>query len=105
MIKNIIYVEDGSIDVDELIAELDETTKVIVYRQGSTSPKVEQLQEPINDTFDSICEHQKTQLENVRIQLEKAFGLKMSKKLKRLLDDLYTDTFCWDKGVGVWKLL
>ena len=38
MIKNIIYVEDGSIDVDELIKELDETTKVIIYRQGSKPP-------------------------------------------------------------------
>ena len=94
MFKNIIYVEDGSIDYDELVDSLDETTKVILYKQGSQPPRVEQLQQPINDTFDSICEHQKSKLENVRIQLEKAFELKMSKKLRRLLDELYTNTFC-----------
>lgn len=94
MFKNIIYVEDGSIDYDELVYSLDETTKVILYRQGSQPPKVEQLPQPINDTFDSICEHQKSKLENVRIQLEKAFDLKMSKKLRKLLDELYTNTFC-----------
>lgn len=94
MFKNIIYVEDGSIDYDELIDSLDETTKVILYRQGSKPPKVEQLQQPINDTFDSICEQQKSKLERVRIQLEKAFELKMSKKLRKLLTDLYADLFC-----------
>ena len=94
MFKNIIYVEDGSIDYDELVDSLDETTKVILYRQGSQPPRVEQLQQPINDTFDSICEHQKRKIENVRITLEKAFELKMSKKLRKLLDDLYTDTYC-----------
>lgn len=94
MFKNIIYVEDGSIDYDELVDSLDETTKVILYRQGSQPPRVEQLQQPINNTFDSICEHQKSKLENVRIQLEKAFELKMSKKLRELLDELYTNTFC-----------
>ena len=94
MIKNIIYVEDGSIDVEELEASLDETTRVILYRQGSKPPEVVQLQQPINDTFDSICERQKNKLENVREQLEKAFELKMSKKLKNLLSELYTNTYC-----------
>lgn len=94
MFKNIIYVEDGSIDYDKLVDSLDETTKVISYRQGSQPPRVEQLQQPINDTFDSICEHQKSKLETVRITLEKAFELKMSKKLRKLLDELYTNTYC-----------
>ena len=97
MIKNIIYVEDGSIDVDELIAELDETTKVIVYRQGSTPPKVEQLQQPINATFDSIYEKQKSKLERVRKDLEKCGEIKMSKKLRKLLTDLYADLFIFVK--------
>ena len=94
MFKNIIYVEDGSIDYDELVASLDETTKVILYRQGSQPPRVEQLQQPINDTFDSICEHQKSALERVRKDLEKCGEMKMSKKLRKLLTDLYADLFC-----------
>lgn len=94
MIKNIIYVEDGSVDVDALIEELDETTKVIVYRQGSHPPILVQPEKEINNYMESIYASQTKRLENVRTELEKAFGLKMSKKLKRLLDDLYTDTFC-----------
>lgn len=47
MIKNIIYVEDGSVDIDELKEGLNEETKVIVYRQGSTPPKLIQPEKPI----------------------------------------------------------
>ena len=94
MIKNIIYVEDGSVDYDELVDSLDETTKVILYRQGSQPPKIEQLQQPINDTFDSIFEQQKSKLERVRKDLEKSGQMKMSKKLRKLLTDLYADLFC-----------
>jgi len=94
MIKNIIYVEDGSIDYDELVDSLDETTKVILYRQGSQPPKVEQLPQPINDFMDSVCEHQKSKLERVRKDLEKCGEMKMSKKLRNLLTNLYADLFC-----------
>lgn len=51
MIKNILYVEDGSVDLDELESTLTTETKIIVYRQGSTLPRLVQLQVPINDTF------------------------------------------------------
>lgn len=51
MIKNILYVEDGSVDLDELESTLTTETKIIVYRQGSTLPILVQLQVPINDTF------------------------------------------------------
>ena len=52
MIKNIIYVEDGSVDVDELQLSLGEDTKIIVYRQGATKPVIEQLATPIQTAFD-----------------------------------------------------
>ena len=52
MIKNIIYVEDGSVDVDELQSNLGEDTKIIVYRQGATKPVIEQLATPIQTAFD-----------------------------------------------------
>ncbi len=38
MIKNILYVEDGSVDLDELESTLTTETKIIVYRQGSITP-------------------------------------------------------------------
>ena len=94
MIKNIIYVEDGSVDVDELIDSLDETTKVILYRQGSQPPRVEQLSQPINNQADGVLKNQNDKLERVRKDLEKTEQLKMSKKLKRILTDLYADLFC-----------
>ena len=51
MIKNIIYVKDGSVDVDELRLSLGEDTKIIVYRQGATKPVIEQLANPIQTSF------------------------------------------------------
>ena len=94
MIRNIIYVEDGSVDVDELIDALDETTKVIVYRQGSQPPTLVQPQNPINDYTNSILINQGRKLERVRKVLEDAGQLKKSKKLRKLLVDLYADLFC-----------
>lgn len=38
MIKNIFYVEDGSVDVDQLNQILDKDSHIITYRQGSTPP-------------------------------------------------------------------
>lgn len=94
MIKNIIYVEDGSVDVDELIDSLDETTKVIVYRQGSRPPILVQPEKPVYSFVDSVYEKQERELEHVRKVLEDAGQLKKSKKLRKLLTDLYADLFC-----------
>ena len=66
MIKNIIYVEDGSIDVDELIGDLDETTKVIVYRQGSKPPILVQPEKQVNNYMDSAYAKYEKQLGQVR---------------------------------------
>ena len=94
MIKNFIYVEDGSIDVDELTDDLDETTKVIVYRQGSKPPILVQPEHKVNNYVDSVMAKTEKRLDDVRTTLEEAFNLKMSKKLRKLLSELYTDTYC-----------
>lgn len=94
MIKNIIYVEDGSVDVNELIDALDETTKVIIYRQGSQPPILVQPEKPVHSFMDSVCTKQKQKLEHVRKVLETAGQFKKSKKLRKLLTDLYADLFC-----------
>ena len=94
MIKNIIYVEDGSVDVDMLTDELDETTKVIIYRQGSHPPILVQPDIAINNYTDSIIGKNNKQFEYIRTQLEKAMQLKMSNKLMKILDEIYTNTFC-----------
>ena len=49
MIKRIIFVEDGTVDLDGLNDSLGEDTKVIVYRQGATPPSVLELREPARD--------------------------------------------------------
>ena len=46
-IKKFMYIEDGSVDTDTLIAELEITNpeiRVIVYRQGSQPPKLFDVQ-------------------------------------------------------------
>lgn len=68
-IRNIIYVEDGSIDVDDLLESLDETTKVIVYRQGSKPPILVQPENPVNDLFDGEIARLKNQLRALRKRL------------------------------------
>lgn len=46
MIKRIIFVEDGTVDLDDLNESLGDDTKVIAYRQGSNPPSVLELREP-----------------------------------------------------------
>ena len=44
--RQVLFVEDGSVDLDELKAALQGTSiKVIVYRQGSKMPQLVNLQE------------------------------------------------------------
>ena len=46
--KQILFVEDGSVDLDELKTALQGTDiKVIVYRQGSKMPQLVNLQEKL----------------------------------------------------------
>ena len=56
MIKNILYVEDGSVDVDELKEGLSPETKIIVYRQGSAIPRLVQVEKPIAEKEFSVDE-------------------------------------------------
>lgn len=65
MINNIIYVEDGSVDVDELQDAVGTDTKIIIYRQGSTKPIVEQLQKPITNEFDEYLKKTRSKLFNI----------------------------------------
>lgn len=42
-IKKFLYIEDGSVDIDQIISELERTNpeiKVIVYRSGANMPKL-----------------------------------------------------------------
>ena len=87
MIKTFIFVEDGSVDIDELQCELGDETKVIVYRQGASRPEIKQPESPIYTFKDKSYEATK----NV---LEKVLSYKMSNKLYKELEELYNDYFC-----------
>lgn len=62
-IKNIIYVEDGSVDVDSLQEDLGEDTKIIIYRQNSKRPEIEQLATPIETEYDNYFNKLKKEVE------------------------------------------
>lgn len=53
MIKDFIFIEDGSVDMDELDGLFSEETKVVVYRQGASKPIIEHLAEPIEYSFEA----------------------------------------------------
>ena len=83
MIKNILYVEDGSVDVDELIDSMSTETKIIVYRQGSTPPILIQPEKPIQNDFDYYLVRLEKKLETVKKVLEDTMQMKKSKKLAK----------------------
>ena len=75
MIKNILYVEDGSVDIDELENNLGKETKIVVYRQGSQKPVLIQLREPIN--LDYTTEMLQSRIDKAVERLESCPGMQM----------------------------
>ena len=47
MIKTFIFVEDGSVDLDELKGAVGDDVLVVPYRQGATPPQIQQPRKPI----------------------------------------------------------
>lgn len=88
MIKTFIFVEDGSVDLDELKNSVGDEVLVVTYRQGATPPTIQQPREPVSQwSYKSYSETKKV--------LEKILdgNYKMSKKLRELLDTLYVDYY------------
>lgn len=48
MIKTFIFVEDGSVDLDELKNSVGDDVLVVTYRQGATPPAIQQPREPVS---------------------------------------------------------
>lgn len=86
MIKTFIFVEDGSVDIEELQCAVGDETKVVVYRQGTICPEIKQPESPISTFRDKSYEATK----NV---LEKVLSFKMSNKLYKELEELYNDYY------------
>lgn len=88
MIKTFIFVEDGSVDLDELKNSVGDDVLVIPYRQGATPPAIQQPREPVSQWNDKSYSETKKVLEKI---LDGNY--KMSKKLRELLDTLYVDYY------------
>ena len=48
MIKTFIFVEDGSVDLDELKNSVGDDVLVVPYRRGAASPEIRQPREPVS---------------------------------------------------------
>lgn len=88
MIKTFIFVEDGSVDLDELKNSVGDDVLVVTYRQGATPPTIQQPREPVSQWNDKSYSETKKVLEKI---LDGNY--KMSKKLRELLDTLYVDYY------------
>lgn len=77
MIKRMIFVEDGTVALDELQESLGDDTKVIVYRSGSNPPSILELKEPARYAYED---------ERERNRLEKEVS-SLNTRLKSLLDE------------------
>ena len=93
MIKNVIYVEDGSVDVDELQESLGDETKVIVYRQGAKAPEILQLREPLNTVFDDEFIKIRKRIESTRRLFSEFMKMKSTKKVQNKVREIYSILF------------
>lgn len=91
MIKSILYVEDGSVDIDTLQEELGNEILIISYRQGSAPPILVEPEKPILTAQEDFYNKQCKLIEDTRNCLYKAMDMKMSKKLRKTLEDILTE--------------
>lgn len=91
MIKTIIFVEDGSVDIDDLKESVGEETLVVPYRQGAPLPHIEQPREPLDKTVvDILFKQHEARRDATCKALEKVLDTcKISKKVQKILGDLY----------------
>ena len=91
MIKSILYVEDGSVDVNRLYEDLGEDVYVIIYRQGSHPPILTQPEKPLQSVLDGENARLIKRIASVIKMLNEAYKMKMSKKLRIKLDEIITE--------------
>lgn len=91
MIKSILYVEDGSVDVDQLYEDLGEDVYVVVYRQGSQPPTLIQPENPLQSFYDGKCIKLENKIEKVVKMLNSTLSMKMSKKVRSSLEDIFIE--------------
>ena len=93
MIKNIIYVEDGSIDVAELSGTVGEDTFICIYRQGTNPPEIKHLEEPIITQRDEYEKQIKLNIPKVKQLFRELQEMKQSKKVNKKCKEIYETLF------------
>lgn len=93
MIKNIIYVEDGSVDVDELREVVGSDTRIIIYRQGAPKPEVLTLSEPMLTSQDEKENTFGKRIEATGNIFAELHDMKMTKKVKDKIRQLHDILF------------
>ena len=88
MIKTFIFVEEGSVDLNELKNSVGDGVLVVPYRQGATPPTIQQPREPVSEWGDNSYRETKRVLDGLLNG-----GYKMSKKLRYELERLYGDYY------------
>lgn len=88
MYKSILYVEDGSVDIGKLEEDLGEDVYVIVFRQGSRQPTLVQPEKPLQSVLDGKCVCLQNKIDKAIKTLNSVFDLKMSKRLRAILNDI-----------------
>lgn len=93
MIKTFIFVEDGSVDLDELKNSVGDDVLIIPYRQGAIPPAIEQPREPVSQWNDNSFRETKKILEKILDG-----NIKMNKKLRDELESLYVDYYVTEES-------
>ena len=96
MIKNLLYIEDGSVDIDALEEILNSETRIIVYRQGSTPPLLVQPLQPINDIYEEAGKDAQQRLKNLEngvteLLYEVLKEKSLTKRAQKLIDKFGAD--------------
>lgn len=92
MIKTFIFVEDGSVDLDELKSSVGEEVLVVTYRQGTTPPQIQQPGEPVQAFSKSLSELY-LEVNDLIVCTLRGDYCKISKKLRKKFETLYSDYF------------
>lgn len=83
MIKTFIFVEDGSVDIDELQSAVGDDTLVLAYRKGCGCPQIQQPEYPVSQYKDRALDETREVLNEV------LSSCKMSKTLRQKLEELF----------------
>lgn len=93
MDKTLIFVEDGSVDVEELKGNLDRDTLVVTYRQGANAPEIQQPEKPITAFGDDYFNKLHNEVNDLIVEILRGDYHKISVKLQQRFKELYDHYF------------